>query len=286
MKQKFTFSGHETFYCRYLWLKKGYDFVKKKGSFRDDSATVNLGVGKNMVNSIRFWLQAFGLIDKKSSLTQFSGMLLDDKGYDPYLERLGSIWLLHYNLIKANYASIYPIFFNEFRKESNEFTIEQLSNFLINQCNINNFKYSENTLRSDIDILLKNYKKSDSKKDLEENYTSLLSELNLITEVSSSNSSLFKIENYLIDDLDANIVLYAILNEYENETSISVNDLVTNSIGNIFLLNRETLTKKVIEIAERYRKFSTYKEDAGLREIQFKDRKIDKNQILKDYYAG
>lgn len=27
MNTNFTFSGHESFPCRSLWLKKGYDFV-------------------------------------------------------------------------------------------------------------------------------------------------------------------------------------------------------------------------------------------------------------------
>ena len=27
MIQKYTFSGHESFPCKTLWLKKGYDFV-------------------------------------------------------------------------------------------------------------------------------------------------------------------------------------------------------------------------------------------------------------------
>lgn len=49
---KFTFSGHESFQCRQLWLKKGYDFVNKKKSFNDEDAVVELGVGKNMVSSI------------------------------------------------------------------------------------------------------------------------------------------------------------------------------------------------------------------------------------------
>lgn len=29
-ENKLTFTGHETFYCRYLWLKKGYDFLSEK----------------------------------------------------------------------------------------------------------------------------------------------------------------------------------------------------------------------------------------------------------------
>lgn len=60
MATKYTFSGHETFQCRHLWLKKGYDFVKANRSFNDEDAVLILGVGKNMVNSIRFWMKAFG----------------------------------------------------------------------------------------------------------------------------------------------------------------------------------------------------------------------------------
>ena len=50
----FSFSGHETFAFRYPWLKKGYDAVREDPSIfqRDDAITI-LGVGKNMVRSIR-----------------------------------------------------------------------------------------------------------------------------------------------------------------------------------------------------------------------------------------
>ena len=50
---KYTFSGHETFACKSLWLKKGCDFVKDGHSFNDEDAVVALGVGKNMVSSTR-----------------------------------------------------------------------------------------------------------------------------------------------------------------------------------------------------------------------------------------
>jgi hypothetical protein len=55
---------HETFTPRYGWLKKGYDGVKKNGNiFKADNAIERLGVGKNMVRSMRFWCQAFNLIE-------------------------------------------------------------------------------------------------------------------------------------------------------------------------------------------------------------------------------
>ena len=47
--KRFPFSGHESFQCRSLWLKKGYDFINSGKSFNDEDAVVILGVGKNMV---------------------------------------------------------------------------------------------------------------------------------------------------------------------------------------------------------------------------------------------
>ena len=43
---KYTFSGHETFQCKNMWLKKGYDFVRSGKSFNDETAVVDLGAVK------------------------------------------------------------------------------------------------------------------------------------------------------------------------------------------------------------------------------------------------
>ena len=64
----FSFSGHESFPCKTLWLKKGYDFVVAGNDFNSPKAVIGLGVGKNMVASIRFWLKAFG-VTKKDKLS-------------------------------------------------------------------------------------------------------------------------------------------------------------------------------------------------------------------------
>ena len=60
-----SFSGHETFPFRYPWLKKGVDAVSDDPEvFLREDAIVTLGVGKNMVRSIRHWCLATGLIDQ------------------------------------------------------------------------------------------------------------------------------------------------------------------------------------------------------------------------------
>ena len=58
---RYSFSGHESFFCKPLWLKKAYDAMNEGVNFSSPDAVAALGVGKNMVASIRFWSRAFGL---------------------------------------------------------------------------------------------------------------------------------------------------------------------------------------------------------------------------------
>ena len=118
------FSGHESFQCKTHWLKRGYDFVSDQNNkFTDDDAVVKLGVGKNMVASIKFWMRAFGMLSGESSnmhLTDIADYLFkDDVGVDPYLEDLGTLWLLHFMLIHEDYASIYKLTFVDYHKQYN-----------------------------------------------------------------------------------------------------------------------------------------------------------------------
>ena len=108
---KYTFSGHESFPCKTLWLKKGYDFVVAGNDFNSPEAVVGLGVGKNMVASIRFWLKAFGVTDN-DKITWLGDYLFDEiSGKDKYLEDIATLWLLHFNLVFSEEATLYKMFF-------------------------------------------------------------------------------------------------------------------------------------------------------------------------------
>ena len=96
---KFTFSGHESFPCKSLWLKKGYDFVLSGKKFSDPSAVIDLGVGKNMVASIRFWLRAFGITLNDNIVWLGNYILNENDGKDKYLEDIATLWLFHFNLV-------------------------------------------------------------------------------------------------------------------------------------------------------------------------------------------
>lgn len=113
------FSGHESFACKSHWLKRGYDFVIADRNFNDDDAVVHLGVGKNMVASIRFWMKAIGLL-QDNELNPIADYLFNDgNGQDPYIEDIGTLWLLHFMLINTQYATIYKTTFVDYHRQRN-----------------------------------------------------------------------------------------------------------------------------------------------------------------------
>ena len=184
---KYTFSGHDSFQCRQLWLKKGYDFILSKKSFNDEDAVVKLGVGKNMVSAIRYWMKAFNIIDSKDKPTEFGTKLFDNEtGYDPFLEDDASLWLLHYQLVKTNLASTYSIIFNEFRKEKIFFTKETFVNYLKRRKGAEEgLNFNENTVGDDFIVFLKMYQGNDlNNKDVEDSFSGILSEINLLKTIS------------------------------------------------------------------------------------------------------
>jgi hypothetical protein len=100
-----SFSGHETFPFRYPWLKKGFDAVREDPFvFLRDHAIITLGVGKNMVRSIRHWCLTAGVLAESRhgggalQPTELGTLLLADEGLDPYLEDPATLWILHWQI--------------------------------------------------------------------------------------------------------------------------------------------------------------------------------------------
>lgn len=289
MANKFSFSGHETFHCRHFWLKKGYDFIKNGNRFADPEAVVILGVGKNMVSAIRFWMRAFGLIDSNSQLTKLAHYIFGENGKDPFLENVGTLWLLHYYLIKTNYSSIYSLVFNEFRKERIEFTKRHLEIFLQKKCDELGINVSSKILNRDINVFIKNYIKPNSKsKSIEEDFSAIFIDLNLVQELNFAEIGIYDwytIQNLERDEIPIEIILFSILDKHSNERSISFNKLLkeVNNVGSVFALNASGLIKKIEDIIKVYDGI-TFSDDAGIKELQIKH-ELNKWEILDNYYA-
>ena len=123
-----SFSGHQTFPFRYTWLKKGFDAVAKDQTvFSSENASVTLGVGKNMVSSIRHWCIVAELIRtdtyQRGRLvpTPLGEAIFDNNGFDPYLDDPATLWLIHWKIAtNINQATSWYWAFNVFRE--NQFT--------------------------------------------------------------------------------------------------------------------------------------------------------------------
>ena len=282
-----TFSGHDTFPCRPLWLKKGYDFVINKGSFNSPESVIVLGVGKNMVTSIRYWMKAFNILDSNDELTQFAHLLLSNEGWDPYLEDEASLWLLHYQLVKNDYATAYNLIFNELRKTKIEFTKEHFVKYVLSKYDgVSAFKNTENTVGDDFNAVIKMYLNDANSKEKEETIGGIMTELNLINSIPRDKKTLYVIGDTERENIPDEVFYYALTENEEYGQSISLQTVATNynSIGAIFAMNQTGIINKLENLMVKYPDELVFKDDAGIKEIQFKIGKPEPFSILKDYY--
>jgi hypothetical protein len=279
-KTRYTFSGHESFYCKSLWLKKGYDFVSANKNFNDPDAVVDLGVGKNMVAAIRYWLRAFGLLDEGEKTEIADYLFNNENGKDPYIEDLGTLWLLHYLLIKTDLASIYKLFFVDFHKEkNNEFTKEQLQLFLKRKNAETRYAnlYNENTVKRDIGVLLQNYVMPQQEKP-NEDFSALLINLNLIKQ-AEDKSLYFNAKGKT--ELVPEIFLYTIIDDKKDEDIVPFDRLMDLAL--VFCLSKTELIDAILHLVEKYPKLLRYVDDGGIKQLFFLQ-EIDKNEVLEKYY--
>ena len=290
--KRLKFSGHESFVCKQSWLQKGIQFLNEEGRFGADDAVVKLGVGKNMVASIRYWLKAFGLIDENDQSSTLAMRLFGEDAWDPYVEEIGTVWLLHYHLVSTQYASAYSLFFNDFQVGRHQFTKQHLKKYFLRVCDENSFSISEKSLDRDILVLLKSYLKPkiSKKSDIEDDFSRLLIELDLIHAETVSDIDDHATEYLAVNwsskpSLPWQVVLYNILDQMEPEDrSVSFNKIhkTPYSPGIVFSLSEDSLMGYIDAIVGECSEV-VYSETAGNRVLQFKSF-LDKYEVLNGYF--
>ena len=282
---RYIFSGHESFQCKSLWLKKGYDYLLEGNNFTDNDAVAKLGVGKNMVSAIRFWLRAFGLT-KADELQPVARYIFDSvNGCDPFTEDLNTLWLLHFLLISSKVASLYHLLFIEFQREKKEFSKQELQTFIKRKCSIPEQKnvYNENTVRKDIGVLLKNFVAPKDLKALED-FSSLLIPLNIIIDTgkrASNNEQLYTFKIIESSDIAPEIILFALIRMKGSDYTVSFD--VLQQLSLIFGMGMTTLIDVIRSLEITFSDTLIFTDNSGIRNVQFlKD--IDEKEALNYYY--
>lgn len=284
MYKKYVFSGHESFPCRMLWPIKGYDYIVEKKSFNEPNSVVELGVGKNMVASIRYWLKALGMTEQDKPTTLANYLFGKEHGKDRYIESLGTLWLLHLLLVITQEATLYNILFLRYQKERKQFDKEQMQNYVkrLMTGDDKQKQFNANTVGKDFNVLVQNYTQPSNPKSYED-YSSLLIDLNLIRHDKSDKVFTFNIEGKRSVPLE--IFFYAILMMKGEDRTVAYDTL--QNVGLVFCMTDIEVIEMMRQIDNEYSEYVQYSDNSGIRQLLFKEgEKIDPIDLLNRYYEN
>lgn len=289
------FGRHGTFYIRNGWISKGINVLDEgdKTIFSPknmEKAIDKLGLGQAMVVSLRYWLDVLGVTEETREsnevVKKFTDFGRKIKEKDRYLERKGTLWLLHYKLAtNKDNATTWYWFFNKFnqREFDDEIFMRKLEIYISEE---GEKTVSENTIKKDY-LCLKNtylYENNINKNEnIEDTISSPLRELRLITNKGSEKTYIKNKIN--IEEIAPEIFYYTIIDRLSDQVNqISLEDLTykENFPGRIFNLNMNDVydmtnileNKEYIKVNKKY----------GNNYIEIFER--DKEKILNNYYSN
>ena len=247
------FRAHETFFIRKGWLNKGMKYVNIKPDVfidKEENPMDVLGIGSNMVKSLRYWLQAVGLTQepthgrREQTFTDLGRSVFNN---DRYIEELGTLYLLHYKLVSnKTEATAWYYFFNEFAMA--EFTkddfVAAIQNYVL--MSVEESSVALRSLNDDfsciINTYLPRYKSNPSKISPENNIDCPFGELGLV-DVLNKEKKIYKKSIPAPDSFDPWVVLAVIVDQAAGRTEIGLNELLTAhcNIGRVFNLDAITM---------------------------------------------
>lgn len=242
-KAVYKIKGHEKFSLREGWLNKGILSVKESPKvFLGNDGPDILGVGNNMVKSIRYWMQAFDLIEESpkdgAKLSQLGELIWEE---DVFFEDIFTLWVLHSNLVKnIEKSTVWYMFFN--RCSAEEFDKTELFNLIKMEL----FKYiginsiPDGSIKDDIDVLINMYTKGSVRNDdPEDKNVSPFAALGLI---KKEDDKYFRMQPDL-RKINEWVILYEISCMFEKNGNISIDAISVDekSIGSIYNLSRVTI---------------------------------------------
>lgn len=197
----------------------------------------------------------------------------------PFCEDLMTLWILHFNIINSQIASLYYLTFIEFQRERKEFDKEQLLTFIKRKCSVPEQKnvYNENTVKKDISVLLQTYLAPTDLKQIDR-FTSILIDLNLIKEVEDGK---FRFNETAADNLPKEALMYSLLSIKGTDTVISFDKI--QYLALLFCMPISTMLNHIINLEKSYPDIIEYTDNSGIRNIHFKE-EVNSLSILNTYY--
>lgn len=297
------FSGHETFPCRIHWLHRGMSYLAEQNfemaAFNKEDAVVKLGVGKNMVRSIQYWLYAFGL-DPVHHADHYSGLKLfdsidenNDQPWDEYIEDEATLWLLHFMIIASNYATLYPFVFERFpnKRPMLEFTVSSMTRFVqtqIQEIRSGSKATSENSIKKDIQVLLSLYGANKKMRNPEEDAIGLFIHLDLIRptgQMSDSGEPTYILHRTPEPRVPIDIFTFCLLKKQGKREQYSFD--VIHEVAQLFGATYEGTEYLIDQLVQE--KGATYSSSEGVKNLTFTGTQVNPAspiEVLKNHYES
>lgn len=286
------FRAHETFFIRKGWLSKGIKCVKENDEIFKGKTTIamdTLGLGSNMVKSLKYWLQAAGLINKPIkgiyTLTELGNIILEN---DPYFEEYGTLCLIHYVLASnQELATSWYFFFNEFKLL--EFDKDDFCKHLGSYIKMHGVeKISPRSIDDDFSCIVNTYisrtKLNPGKINPENVIDCPLGELNLIDIVNKKEKKYRKV-SISKDDLHPLIAFAILIKQANGENEIKISSIKNDpcSLGKIFNLDIISITSVLYEL--ELLGYLKVIRTAGLDVVRFTS-ELDYEECILEYYKA
>ena len=293
------FAGHETFTLRHAWLPKAARHVGHDAAlFQREDALVTLGVGKNMVRSIRHWALATGVLEEGDvakgtrmrpiKLTPFGDLLFGAHAADLYLEDPATLWLLHWHLAsRRDGPTTWWWAFNEYPE--NEFTRERLRAALEQYVDRSGYKrVADSSLNADVNCLVRTYLSPRGSRAavLEDTLDCPLTELSLLHELDDGVLVFNRGEH---PTLPTSVVAFALLDYWErtsgHKKTMTFDQLAyqPGGIGRVFKLTENALADHLEAMEKLTDRAVSYDVTAGLRQVYWRS-DVDKGALLRRHY--
>ena len=237
----YKLQGHEKFPLREGWMTKGITAAKENNPhiFLEDRGPDILGVGSNMVKSIRYWMQACGMLKKEGNREELSSIAEIIYEKDKYFEDVFSLWILHSNLAKnRNYATVWYMFFNMIKADVFSKTDLQ-SKIKLELFNFVGHHVTESSMMNDIDVLLNMYSKGTVRNDDPED--KIICPLSVLGLIKKEDEIYYKIQPD-IRKIDDALIFYELSCMFKNENSLSIEKIVSgeNGLGALYHMTMVT----------------------------------------------
>lgn len=284
---KYRFSGHESFPCRYAWLPKAVEALSDDELLfsKIDQAMVRLGLGKNMVQALRFWVQAMRVAEPTNGsglqVTDFGQRIFGKKGLDPYMEDVSTLWLLHWQLCShdENPLFAWDFLFNRFHEP--EIIRSDVVSVIEREAQQLARPLSKATLSQHFDVFMHTYVPTRGHKSaiLEDSLDCPLVELELIqyigqrTSKDSKQEAAFAFRREPKPDLSPGVFMFAIEDFWHrcrpHESTLSLRDVAEapGSPGQVFKLPEDDIRRRLSQIARDSDSVLRYFESAMVEQL-------------------